>query len=350
MHRSSRNNLLALFLRKARSLPQSFAVGALALRPKFHCSMKCDLCTNQPIGGVVSRREGLGTRPSGKLITAIARKAEEDSVRFFDRIPPESAGTPVLVEVPHAGLAIPDVVRHEVLATPEALMRDADIYVDKLYEQAPANGASMLVAHVSRYVVDLNRSADDVDAQTVVDHPAPRALQPRGVVWRMTTDGQPVLAKPLTLTQLEERLGLFHAPYHDAIEHELQRLKKTHGHAILLAAHSMPSVGRTGHRDTGTKRADIVPGTRGRTTAAGHIVDFADAFFRSAGLSVRHDDPYRGGFTTAHYGRPEDHVHAIQIELNRALYVHEDSGEPKTPDFEQLQALLGTFVQQLGKL
>jgi N-formylglutamate amidohydrolase len=269
---------------------------------------------------------------------------------FFELTVPEQDRVPVLVEVPHAGLAIPESVRGEVVVPLDAVQRDADIYVDLLYEGAPSKGASMLVSRVSRYVVDLNRAPDDVDAETVPDHPAPRGIQPRGVVWRTTTDGRPVLRRPLSYGQLFTRLEQFHTPYHDALRAELQRIRSTCGYAILLAAHSMPSVGRVGHSDPGSRRADVVPGTRGRSTADGRLIDLVDTHFREAGLSVAHDDPYRGGWTTGHYGRPEQGWHSVQIEVNRALYVHEATGEPKRGDFEHLQRVLTELVQRVGAL
>jgi N-formylglutamate amidohydrolase len=112
----------------------------------------------------------------------------------------------------------------------------------------------------------------------------------------------------------------------------------------------MPSRGRSLHVDAGVVRADIVPGTQGRTTADDRVIDLVDAHFREAGLSVRHDDPYKGGFTTQHYGRPRDRQHAIQIELNRALYVDEETFEPKPGNFESLQALLDALIQKLAAL
>jgi N-formylglutamate deformylase len=269
---------------------------------------------------------------------------------FHELTLPRGAARPVLVEVPHAGLAIPDVVRDELCAPPEALLRDADIYVDKLYEAAPYQGATSLVAKVSRYVVDLNRAADDVGAEAVPEHPAPRGLQPRGVVWRLTTDGRPVLRQPLRYEQFRARIERFHEPYHATLRQQLERMREAFGFAVLLAGHSMPSVGRSGHADPGGRRADVVPGTQGRTTADPRVIELVDAHFRGAGLSVRHDDPYRGGWTTAHYGRPRAGWHAIQIELNRALYVDETTGEPLHAGFAALQALCTDLVRKLGEL
>jgi N-formylglutamate amidohydrolase len=273
-------------------------------------------------------------------------------VNAFDlRMPSEpTTSTKLLVEVPHAGLTVPAALRSMLLAPEEALKRDADIYVDRLYARAPQHGAALLVSHLSRYVVDLNRATDDVDLATVADHPSARGTQPRGVVWRATTDGRPVLPRPLTLGELHDRLDLYYAPYHHTLGEQLSRLRARHGHAIVLAGHSMPSLGRSLHPDSGARRADVVPGSAGRTSADARVIDLVDAHFRQAGLSVRHDDPYKGGFTTLHYGRPREHVHAIQIELNRALYVDERTFVIKQPAFDELATLLDELVKKLGEL
>jgi N-formylglutamate deformylase len=255
---------------------------------------------------------------------------------------------PLLVEVPHAGLAMPESLRASLAVPERALHKDADIYVDALYQHAPSWGATLLVAHYSRYVVDLNRSEDDIDAQTVADHPSPRPAQARGVVWRSTTDGVPCWKQPLTYAQFLDRLARYHRPYHQTLRAELQRLVDHHGCVVLLAAHSMPSSGRSGHLDQGRRRADVVPGTQGRTTADARWIDMVDAHFRQAGFSVAHDDPYRGGWTTAHYGQPQHGVHAIQIELNRALYVNEETLEMKPSEFAALQQVLDQLVRTLA--
>ncbi|MCA9614731.1 MAG: N-formylglutamate amidohydrolase [Sandaracinus sp.] len=257
---------------------------------------------------------------------------------------------PVLVEVPHSGLTVPSELVPSIDAPRDGVLRDSDLYVDELYADAPQKGASMLVAHASRYVVDLNRAADDVDLDTVPDHPAPRGIQPRGVVWRMTTDGRALMRRPLTYAELEQRLSRFHRPYHAALRSELTRLRARFGYAVLLAAHSMPSTGRILTTGRLVRRADVVPGTRGGSTADRRVIDLVDAHFRDAGLSVRHDDPYRGGYTTAHYGRPRDGWHAIQIELNRGLYVDEATSQRREPEFSELRRVLSELVAKLSSL
>ncbi|MBT8452619.1 MAG: N-formylglutamate amidohydrolase [Deltaproteobacteria bacterium] len=263
---------------------------------------------------------------------------------------PHTTPTPVLVEVPHSGLQVPPEVESEIQSTPLAVLRDSDIYVDQLYQHAPQTGATLLVARVSRYVVDLNRGPDDVDSAAVPRHPRGRRIPARGVVWRARTDGTPLLRAPLSVEQFSRRLELFYHPYHRALRDAAAQIHQEQGRVLILAAHSMPSSGRRTVGGGKVRRADVVPGTRGRSTADGRIIDLIDSHFRQAGLSVKHDDPYRGGWTTSSYGTPKRGQHAVQIELNRALYVDERTSEIKKDDFAQLRVVLEQLVEKLGTL
>ena len=269
---------------------------------------------------------------------------------FVELTHPQATPSPVLVEVPHSGLQVPPEIESEIDATPLAVLRDSDIYVDQLYQRAPEHGATMLVSRVSRYVVDLNRGPEEVDSAAVPRHPRARHIPARGVVWRARTDGTPLLRAPLTIEQFTRRLALFYEPYHQTLRDVAARMREEHGRVVILAAHSMPSAGRRMLGGGEIRRADVVPGTRGRSTADGRIIDLIDAHFRQAGLSVKHDDPYRGGWTTSSYGAPKRGQHAVQIELNRALYVDERSNEIKKNDFAQLQTVLDQLVSKLGRL
>lgn len=269
---------------------------------------------------------------------------------FVELTAPQTTATPVLVEVPHSGLQVPPEVEPEIEATPLAVLRDSDIYVDQLYERAPEHGATLLVSRVSRYVVDLNRGPDEVDSAAVPRHPNARHIPARGVVWRARTDGTPLLRRPLTIDQFDRRIELYYEPYHHTLREVAARMHREHGHVVILAAHSMPSAGRRVFGGRQVRRADVVPGTRGRSTADGRIIDLVDAHFREAGLSVKHDDPYRGGWTTSSYGAPKLGQHAIQIELNRALYVDEKTSEIRQRDFARLQTVLDQLVSKVGAL
>lgn len=265
----------------------------------------------------------------------------------FSVVPPTTEETPLVVEVPHAGLQVDGPALATLVAPARAIGRDADLYVDELYEDVPSTGATLLCAHVSRYVVDLNRSETDLDAESVEG--APRtARATRGIVWRLTSDAQRVLEGPLPRRELERRLELAYRPYHRTLASLLEQKRAKFGFALLLAAHSMPSVGRAGHGDPSAVRADVVPGTRGRTSASGAIIDVVDQHARATGLSVAHDDPYQGGFTTQHYGRPDLAVHVVQVELARRLYMDEATLQ-KNAHFDRQKAWCTALAQRLGR-
>ena len=129
----------------------------------------------------------------------------------------------------------------------------------------------------------------------------------------------------------------------------LERKRKRFGYAILLCAHSMPSRTRRGPIEAGA-RAEMVPGTRGRTTACAAVIDAVDAHARAHGYSVRHDDPYRGGFSTGHYGRPADRWHAIQLEITRRIYMDEVRCRIDPKGFGAVRHFAASLVTRLAHL
>jgi N-formylglutamate amidohydrolase len=266
----------------------------------------------------------------------------------FTVIEPAAEETPLVVEIPHAGLFVDGPTLSRFVAPARSIGRDADLYVDDLYANVPAHGGTLLVSHVSRYVCDLNRSELDVDGESVEGAP-PHARATRGIVWRLTSEGASVLDSPLPRAELDRRLDTYYRPYHRALAAVLERKRTRFGFAILLAAHSMPSVGRAGHGGPHTVRADVVPGTRGRTSAARAFIDAVDAHARAAGFSVAHDDPYQGGYTTQHYGRPQAHVHVVQVEVARRLYMDEPT-LAKSHRFPRMQAWCGSLAAALGAI
>lgn len=252
------------------------------------------------------------------------------------------AETPLIVEVPHAGLAVDAESLAFCIAPGRAIGQDADLYVDELYQDATAAGASVLVAEMSRYVCDLNRNEADFDAETAVGGRADASAF--GVIWRRTTEGYPALRSPLEASEVERRLSRFHRPYHRALAELIQEKRARFGTVILLCAHSMPSLGRGGE-----SRADIVPGTRGRTSTATSVIACVERVCESFGHTWVHDQPYRGGFSTEHYGRPADGVHAIQVELARRLYMDE-STLAKSEGFSSCRKFCFELVRSLAAL
>ncbi len=273
--------------------------------------------------------------------------------KYFVVERPEKQTIPILVDVPHAGEWIPDEVLSEMAVGDQTLRRDLDLYVDEIWAKTATFGATLIRSCVSRYVVDLNRAGDDVAATTV--RGAKRVMAPgyyhdRGVVWRTTTDGVPVMSSPMSREAFERRIAMFHTPYHAAIKAEIERIKAQFGYCIMVDGHSMPSMGRSGHSDPGARRADVVPGDVGGTACDPAITWAVERHFKSKGYSVAVNKPYQGGWITRSFGRPRDGVHAIQIELNRDLYMDETSFERRPIPMEKLAEACVALIPKLAEL
>jgi N-formylglutamate amidohydrolase len=263
---------------------------------------------------------------------------------FVSRMPPAPT-TPVVVSVPHAGVATHGF---EATLSPELDVRcDADLYVDRLYRVGQADGPEVHVAaRLSRFVCDLNRDPDDVSSGAVPEHPAPRNTDGRGFIWAITTAGVPTLSRPLTLEDWRARTAV-HTAYHDALSQALARARERFGFAVLVDGHSMPSKGRQGHKDPGRVRADVVPGDRDGTSCAPSLSRLVGEHFASRRYSVAFNEPYKGGFITSHHGRPADNVHAIQIELRRDLYMNEATYEIEETGFGRLSKTIAELLTAL---
>jgi len=272
---------------------------------------------------------------------------------LFEVERPEGESIPVVVDVPHSGEWIPGEAADEMVVGDRVLRRDLDLYVDRIWREAPERGATLVVSNVSRYVVDLNRAADDVSPDAVEGTQKKYRegyYQERGVVWRETTGGTPVMEEPLDRDSFERRLETFYHPYHRTLREEIERVREEFGYCILVDGHSMPSTGREGHSDPGRRRADIVPGDVEGASCARTVRWTVEQHYRDEGYSVRSNDPYKGGWITREYGAPDRDRHAIQIEVNRDLYMDEESFAVKSEGMEKLCRVCGGLVEKLGAL
>lgn len=255
---------------------------------------------------------------------------------------PSGPPIPLIVEVPHSSIDLDPESLALCTAPAASIGRDADLYVDELFADAPSLGATLIVSRLSRYVTDLNRRESDLDSQTTLGGTSSSA--PHGVVWRRTTDGRPAIAAPLPPSEIERRLELLYRPYHRALGELLEETFERFGCVLLLSGHSMPSFGRLGER-----RADVVPGSLGRSTADAAYLATAEDVARRFRFDVAHDDPYRGGYTTERYGRPTESRSALQIELARRLYMDEHSLAKFTNHFNETRSFCQALVEALGQ-
>jgi len=272
---------------------------------------------------------------------------------------PQKKILPLIVSSPHSGRNYPpDFVAASAL-TPLRLRSSEDSFVEDIFSYAPDLGASLIQALFPRVFVDVNRQPYELDP-TMFSDPLPhyvitqnsRISAGLGTIARVVSNGERVYKNKLTFQEAEERINHFYRPYHDALQTLINNTKDEFGYCILLDCHSMPS-GRIGTNNPSQSKpsrlAEIVLGDCHGTSCHPHIMKSSNEFLTGCGFSVRRNIPYAGGFITRTYGKPKEGVHALQIELNRALYMDEQHIEP-LEEIKPLRHAMTGFVEQLGKL
>lgn len=250
---------------------------------------------------------------------------------------------PFFVSIPHSGEKIP-VDAEWLQGLPEPiLMCDVDRYVDRLYKDAlTAVACPSVIAEWHRYVVDLNRLPGDIDADAVVGALHPSGKFPQGLHWIRTTRDNALLTKPMSMEKHDRLVRMYFEPFHEQVRSLYAKFRKMNVEKIYhLDAHSMPSMGTKAHRDPGQKRAEIVVSDCEGKSCEARFKDLVISAYERAGFKVAYNWPYVGGRVTQTYGKPDQGQHAVQVELNRALYMDEETKQLNTAD----AALVSTKMQ-----
>jgi N-formylglutamate amidohydrolase len=177
-----------------------------------------------------------------------------------------------------------------------------------------------------------------------VNRTSPRVGAGLGTIARVVANGAEIYGGKLVFSDAEARIDRLYRPYHAALAALLDETAARLGRVLLIDCHSMPAVGGPMDRDPGRRRVDMVLGDVHGTSCAPAIVEWAESFLRGLGYSVTRNDPFAGGFITRHYGRPAGGRHALQIEINRRLYMDEDRIE-RSPGFAALARDMGDFAR-----
>lgn len=263
---------------------------------------------------------------------------------------------PFFVTIPHSGEQIPPEV-FWLQKLPEPIqMCDVDRFVDVLYEDALTRWQiPQVVTSWHRYFADLNRLPEDVDASSVEGAPQPAGQFSQGFIWTKTTRGDVLLENPIS-SDLHRRLVLnYWQPFHDQVIGQYKKWKSLgYGKVFQLDAHSMPSKGTKAHRDPGELRAQIVVSDQNGKSCDPRFRDLVVASYEGAGFQVKLNWPYVGGRVTQTYGQPDLGQHCIQVEMNRALYMDEESKKmlpERVPAVKkQIEQALGEILKNLSSL
>jgi N-formylglutamate amidohydrolase len=267
---------------------------------------------------------------------------------------PHRQTVPVVVASPHSGSAYPAPFLSQAAVPLNALRRAEDAFVDELFAAAPSLGMPFLAARFPRSYVDANREPYELDPG-MFEGPLPRPLNHRttrvaaglGMIPRVAASGEAIYRNRVPSEEIERRLASCWRPYHTALSGLVEQTHRQFGAALLIDAHSMPSSASVvGSRDR-DHRVDIVLGDNHGESCAAGLVGLAEQWLASRGLRVERNQPYAGGFTTQRYGRPASGRHALQIEINRALYMDEVRHE-KLPAADAVMALMTGLLEELA--
>jgi N-formylglutamate amidohydrolase len=266
----------------------------------------------------------------------------------FGQPPP----TPLVFASPHSGRLYPPDMMAAAALDAQSIRRSEDAFVDDLIGRAPEFGVATISARYARAYIDLNREAFELDPAMFADE-LPEFARARtarvaaglGAIARVVSEGQEIYARKLTFAEARQRIDGAHRPYHETLARLLGEAHAAHSFAILVDWHSMPAAAaKTGGRE---RACDIVLGDRFGAACAGLLPARVERELEAQGYRVARNSPYAGGYTTEHYGRPSRRIHALQIEINRALYLDEARLTP-TAGFERLKADLEAVTRALA--
>ncbi len=269
---------------------------------------------------------------------------------------PSGPRIPFVFSSPHSGRNYPASFVTASNLDAMTLRCSEDSFVEEIFSGVVALGAPLIHARFPRAYLDANREPYELDPGMFAD-PLPPHVNTRslrvagglGTIARVVADATEIYREPLSYAEAEDRIRRLYMPFHEALRALLEEAHKSFGWAVLVDCHSMPSVGGPTDDDRGVDRPDIVLGDRYGTSCAGEITAEAERVLKRLGYSVARNNPYAGGFNTEHYGRPHRGLHALQIEINRALYMDEARLE-RGPGFERLMADMSTFAAHLAEL
>ena len=261
----------------------------------------------------------------------------------------QSPASPVLVTVPHAGRQYPDEIFANLRLPPSSLLRLEDRFADLLARDAIAGGIPAIIAHRARAWIDLNRNERDLDIEMVHglnsrDYPTPGVKQRGGlglIPRRLSGEGD-IWKRPIAASDVEFRISNYHRPYHDAVAETLARIRDKFGIAILLDLHSMPPISGVGSETS----PRFVVGDRFGRSASGLYSHVLVSVARKRGFGVALNHPYSGDHMLRHHGAVERNVHALQIEVDRTLYLDSALREPG----EGLAAISRLVLEMVGAL
>ena len=272
----------------------------------------------------------------------------------FVIVRPVRQTAPLVFASPHSGRNYLPEFQHAARLDPAGLRRSEDSFVDDLFGLAPSFGAPLIAATFPRAYCDPNREAWELDPGMFddalpawVNTTSARVGAGLGTIARVVASGEAIYRGKLRFSDAAQRIRSCWEPYHLALSGLIDTTRHEFGRCLLIDCHSMPAHGGPGLGGSGKDGPDFVLGDAHGTTCSPHVTRRVESILISLGYRVRRNDPYAGGYVTRHYGRPREHIHALQIEIARGLYMNEMRFE-RSPNFGLVREHLGFLAADLA--
>lgn len=275
-------------------------------------------------------------------------------MQLITHLPGHSA---LVLDSPHSGVVYPPDFLYSCETS--ILRKAEDTHVEKLYDFAPGLGAHWIEALFPRSYLDANRNITELDV-SLLDAPWPHLVETdpvvlskvrlgKGLIWRATDDGLPIYERRLSVGEVMQRIERCWKPYHAAVAEAIDAAHAAHGYSIHVNCHSMPAVASSHATNfPGEKHADFVVGDRDGSTASPALSRLVCAHLEALGYSVAYNHPYKGVELVRRHSNPAAQRHSIQLEINRKLYMNEET-LALTAGFDTLKTLLRSLVELLLK-
>lgn len=271
----------------------------------------------------------------------------------FEILAPAEQRLPFVFNSPHSGASYPQSFLDASRLDSLAIRRSEDAFVDDLFAGVVPMGAPLLRVRFPRAYLDVNREPYELDPKMFEGRLPPyantrslRVAGGLGTIARIVSESQEIYAHRLTVDEAMERIETLYKPYHNTLRRLLAQTHVRFGFAVLIDCHSMPSSVRC---QTTGNRPDFILGDRYGTSCPVELTDLAATLLKAKGYTVSRNKPYAGGFITEHYGRPAKGLHALQLEINRGLYMDERLHQP-TVGMDRLALDLMEVLQDLTSM
>lgn len=245
---------------------------------------------------------------------------------------PDRRLTGVVFASPHSGRNYPAGFLRASVLDERTIRSSEDAFVDTLLDGVPTLGAPLLAAAAPRAWLDLNRAADELDPALIegtrLAAHNPRVASGLGVIPRVVAAGRAIYRGKITRAEAEARIDGYWRPYHDCLRALMESARAEFGEAILIDVHSMPHEAMDCIAGTGLRRPEIVLGDRFGTAAGADVIERVESAFHRAGFRTVRNTPFAGAYIAQTYGQPSRDHHAIQVEIDRALYMNEREIRP----------------------